>query len=344
VVLIVTFVGLAAFWDTPPRRDRWRPLPGWLGRVPASRPGEAACGAIGVALLGLVVWSGLFGRQDANENFAPTFVYVVFWIGLVPASALLGDVFRAFNPWRALGRGGARVVGRVLRFEPAPLQAYPERLGHWPAAAGIGLFTWLELIAPSRSAPRASPSPPSSTPPSPCWGWSCTESSPGPSGARRSRSTSTWFSRIAPFETRDGRVGLRPPLAALLRLRPLPGTTAAVAVMIGSVSFDGAGEGAFQSVVPALRGALESLGPSPSLAGQLAFGVRYAVAVLLAYALFRAGIGAVRWATQTPRGEPAEGAPRGGAKRLTAAFVTSLAPIAFAYVGAHYVRLLVYRS
>ena len=30
---------------------------------------------------------------------------MIFWLGLVPASVLLGDVFKAFNPWRAIGRG-----------------------------------------------------------------------------------------------------------------------------------------------------------------------------------------------------------------------------------------------
>ena len=98
-------------------RERWRPLPGGVGRVLASRPVEFVCGAIGVALLGVVVYTGLQGTQSPAANFAPTFVFVIFWIGLVPVSVLFGDVFRAFNPWRAIGRavgwtaGGRRAAG-----------------------------------------------------------------------------------------------------------------------------------------------------------------------------------------------------------------------------------------
>ena len=44
------------------------------------------------------------GTQVVPQNLAPNFVYVHFWVGLVIVSVLLGDVFRAFNPWRAAGR------------------------------------------------------------------------------------------------------------------------------------------------------------------------------------------------------------------------------------------------
>ena len=38
-------------------------------------------------------------------NLAPTFVFVLFWVGIPVVSVLFGDVVRAFTPWRALGRG-----------------------------------------------------------------------------------------------------------------------------------------------------------------------------------------------------------------------------------------------
>ena len=61
-------------------------------------------------------------------------------------SVLFGDVFRAFNPWRAIARAFAAVFGLVARQKsPAPL-AYPERLGRWPAAGGLVAFLWLELV------------------------------------------------------------------------------------------------------------------------------------------------------------------------------------------------------
>ena len=102
--------------------------PGSDARQP---PVEIACGALGVALLLLVVWSGAAGNQLTTANLAPTFVYVVFWVGLVPVSVVFGDVFRAFNPWRAAGRAIAWAASKGAG-EPltAPLR-YPERLGRW---------------------------------------------------------------------------------------------------------------------------------------------------------------------------------------------------------------------
>ena len=144
MVLVVSFVALAVLWPEPKlQRERWRPLPGVLGRLLGSRPVEIGCGAIGVFLLGVVIYTGLEGIQSSSANFAPTFVYVVFWLALVPASVLFGDVFRAFNPWRAIGRSVGFVAAKAARGAlPAPL-TYPERLGHWPAAAGIFAFAVL---------------------------------------------------------------------------------------------------------------------------------------------------------------------------------------------------------
>ena len=53
MVLVISFVALAVLWPEPRLEgDRWRPLPGGVGRLIASRPVEIVCGAIGVALLG----------------------------------------------------------------------------------------------------------------------------------------------------------------------------------------------------------------------------------------------------------------------------------------------------
>jgi hypothetical protein len=154
VVLVVSFVALAVLWPEPKlSRTSWRALPG-LSRVVLSWPVQLLCGLAGVFLLGLTVYSGLEGTQSPTANFAPTFVYVIFWLGLVGLSVLLGDVYRAFNPWRALGRAVSWVARTAARAPmPAPL-SYPERLGHWPAAAGIFLFAALELAASDGDAPQ----------------------------------------------------------------------------------------------------------------------------------------------------------------------------------------------
>src|SRR3954447_18403617 len=63
IVLVVSFAALAALWPRPRLETvRWRSL-GSVGRALASRPVEVLCGAVGLGLLGVVVWSGYAGQQ-----------------------------------------------------------------------------------------------------------------------------------------------------------------------------------------------------------------------------------------------------------------------------------------
>jgi MFS family permease len=99
IVLVVSFVALAALWPEP-RLEQLRDRRLW--RYP--RALEPLLGLIGVGLFVVVVYSGFAGSQQVANNLAPTFVFVLFWVGLVFVSLLVGDVFRAVNPWRATAR------------------------------------------------------------------------------------------------------------------------------------------------------------------------------------------------------------------------------------------------
>ena len=333
MVLVISFVALAILWPEPKLEgDRWRPLPG--GRVLGSRVIEVVCGAIGIGLLGVVVYTGLQGTQSPAANFAPTFVYVIFWIGLVPASVLFGDVFRAFNPWRALGRTVGWAAGRVVRSGlPAPL-AYPERLGHWPAAAGVFAFAVLELV-------RSGGDQPDTVAVATLVYSAITFVAMALYGVEawsaRGEAFSVYFnlfSRISVFETRDRVLGVRPPLAGLAHLRAGAGTAALLAVMIGSVTFDGAGEAPiWTGISPDMTRFFGDFGLSPQPAFELTFLIGLIVAILFVAGLYRLGILGAR-------------SVGGGfsAERLSRAFVHSLVPIALAYVMAHYLTYLLFRG
>jgi hypothetical protein len=140
------------------------------------------------------------------------------------------------------------------------------------------------------------------------------------------------FARISPISGRARMLGLRRPLSGLAALEPAPGTVALVAVAIGSVSFDGASEAPlWTDVAPDIQSVFQSLGFSPGGALDAAFLVGLLAGVLIAYALYRLGIAGVR---NVGGGLSAE--------RLAHAFVHSLVPIAFAYVMAHYLTLLLH--
>ena len=98
--------------------------------------------------------SWLVGVPLVLDNFAPSFVYIAFILGLVPISILFGDVFRAVNPWFAIGKAFAWVMRLTARSELPPPLPFPDRLGHLPAAAGLVAFAWLELIAKGGQVPR----------------------------------------------------------------------------------------------------------------------------------------------------------------------------------------------
>ena len=135
VVLIVSFVTLTLTWHRSRfEQDRWRPLHPRLSRLVVNPATEVLAGAFGVLLLGVVVWSGLEGTEAPDRNFSITFVFVTAWLGLVVASVLLGDVFRAFNPWRAVARAAGGVFRLVAGQSPPPPLRYPEAA--WPLARG----------------------------------------------------------------------------------------------------------------------------------------------------------------------------------------------------------------
>jgi len=334
IVLVVSFVALAVLWQEPRlTRGSFRPLP-WLSAVLSSVPVRILCGAIGVFLLGLTVWTGIDGQQTSQANFSPTFVFVTFWLGLVGLSVLFGDVFRAFNPWRALGRAVSWIARTAARAPmPAPL-SYPERLGHWPAVAGIFGFAVLELVVSNGDQPQKV-------------AIAVLVYSVAQFVGMALYGVDEWcdrgeafgvyfglFARMSPWGRRDGTIGLRMPLAGLATFRPLAGTVALLAVMIGSVSFDGGSEGPFWTgLTPDLLDFFGGLGLGPARSLEATYLLGLTATVLLIYGFY--GL-AVRGARSVGGGHSARG--------LARAFVSSLVPIAFAYVAAHYLTLLLYQG
>jgi len=319
-VLVVSFVGLAVLWPEPRLQEPpWRPSPGALGRVLGSRVVEVLCAAIGAALFAIVVYAGYESGGSALDNLAPTFILIDFWVGLVFASVLLGDVFRALSPWRAIQLPGIR--------------PYPERWGRYPAALALLGFTWVELVSgwgedPVKLTTAAVVYSVYTIAMQALFG---TEE-----WTRRGEAFAVYFnlfSRISIWETRDRVVGLRPPLGGLPRLDPVPGTVLFVAVMIGTVTFDGFSQGRIWADVSVeLADALDGivgLDTAPKVVATA--GLLLGVAVVGGF--YRLGIAGARSV--------------GGdldAASLRRAFVHTLVPIAMVYVAAHYLTFLLFEG
>jgi hypothetical protein len=113
-----------------------------------------ACRLLSVVLLGLVLAAGLFGDPHPAKNLTPTFVWVAWWVGLSLVVACLGNVWPAFDPWRAVFDTVDALARRATRGRSiARGWAYPRALGVWPAAILLLGFTWIEIVSPQASVP-----------------------------------------------------------------------------------------------------------------------------------------------------------------------------------------------
>ncbi len=149
-VMVVSFVALWSLWSRP----RLQRPPGRV-RLRVPKLLEWLCGAIGIALFAIVAYAGLAGEQNLTSNLAPTFIYVIFWVGIPLASAFVGDIFRRIQPV-ASGRAARRLAAqrpeiaqRRLQAQSRLLGSYPSSWGRWPAAATLLAFAWLELVLPA---------------------------------------------------------------------------------------------------------------------------------------------------------------------------------------------------
>jgi hypothetical protein len=117
-------------------------------------------------------------------------------------------------------------------------------------------------------------------------------------------------------------------------MRPVAGLVAVLAVMIGTVTFDGLQETSFwSSVGPRIADGMRAMGAGPSLGDELAGGIGMLGCVVAIAAFFLLGIAGARTAGG------------GFSERLLAGwFAPSLVPIAFAYVTAHYVTFLLFQG
>jgi hypothetical protein len=341
LVLIVSFVAMTLAWRRPLlAAEHWRPAPGWLSRLLVNPITGLGAGVLGVFLLAATLWAGLEGTDAPDRNFALTFVFVTFWLGLVGFSVLFGDVFRALNPWRAIARavrGGFRLVtGQGT----APPLRYPERLGRWPAVAGLIAFLWLELVYGQSGFQTVGITPRTVAIATIAYS-ALTFAGMSLFGTetwlRRGETFSVYFgmfARLSPLEVREGRLGFRRPLSGLSSwVGTTAGSVALVLVTIGGTAFDGAQEGALNQTVTSTFEWLLDLGLGPTAALRIANTLFFALTLAAVAAIYWAGV----WGMRTLRGSPS-------LSQLGRAFGHAFVTIALAYLVAHYFSLVVFQE
>jgi hypothetical protein len=331
IVLVVSFVLLGALWRRPllDRLAEGRPAPAWLSRAVLATPLRVALQALSAGLFALVLAAALVGDTDPFRNLAPTWIYVIFWLGLPLLSVLLGNVWRALSPWRAIADAGVWLWERSGR-EARPLSAYPERLGRWPAAVFLFGFGALELAYSDPSSPRALGFATALYSYVTLFGFVAFGREAWSARGEGFAVLFAYLARISAFAVREGRLFIRWPLSGLAGADRVPGSLAFLAAMLGTVGFDGFSRAsAWQNLLADVEGpyVLEN----PGLADLLVTGVN--LLGLLGFVLLVAGayllaVTAARSMANAPRS-------------LVPDFLLSLVPIAFVYLVAHYFSLFV---
>jgi hypothetical protein len=330
IVLVVSFVLLGVLWRTPllAARERGRAIPSVLSRLVLG-PGRIVAQVVSVALF-VVVWlSAVFGDTDPYRNLAPTWIYVIFWLGLPALTVVFGNVWRGLSPWRAIADAFVwirELGGREAR----PLAEYPARLGRWPGAVALLAFVAMELAYSDPASPRALAFAIALYSYVALFGMAAFGRETWEASGEGFAVMYRYLSRIAPLHVEDGRIRLRWPLTGLVGAERVPGSVAFVAVMLGSVLFDGYSRTTtWQDLAARVEGPYviddptfgELLVTLLNLGGLL-------VGVLLVALAYEAACAAARWTVNAPRS-------------LTGDFLYSLVPIAFVYMLAHYFTLFV---
>ena len=317
-VLILSFVALGVLWPKPRLESMGRRLAFTLPRF-----ADPLAAMAGLALTALVVVSALFGTTDTATNLAPTFVWVAFWVAVPLATVVLGDFYTALDPWRTI----ARVAGLGSR----GVRPYPARLGRWPAAAGLALIGWMELVWLRRDDPRALGVVIL------CYGaiQLAGMARYGIAAWRRNADPFAVYTHVlshaAPVVVEDRRVSLRAPLSALPRLAAASGTVAVLVVLIGTTSFDGLSRGTLWAKIGPKLGSLGGdLGLSTPIANQVTGTIGLLLALALVASVYRVGVAGMQRLVRVGYQRDA----------MAGHFAHTLVPIAVAYVVAHYFSLV----
>lgn len=304
--IVVSFVLLGVLWTTPRLQDgiRRRELPGG----PLWSVFGGIVSLLGVGWLVVVVADGFVG--DGRGSLSPLLVWIVFWLVIPFLSAIVGNLYTPFSPWRLLGK----LFGPTGR---------SHTWGVWPATIALFAFTWLELIPTFGGDPATLAAVVIGYS---IWllGWMYVFGAEA--GLQAADAFTTYnrvISAISPIGRHEGKLVWRGWLRSLPQLPKWPGLTWFVVVMIGTVTYDGI------SAAPIWR----------SWFGDLAFNAAFntlamgAIVGIIGLAYFGASAAAARLSeTEITASDVAH------------SFAHTLVPIGLAYAFAHYFTLIVFEG
>jgi hypothetical protein len=329
IVLAASFLLLLFLWRRPllEAHAGGRALPATVGRVVLSRAVRVLLGAVSVGLLVLTFATALFGTTIELLNFAPTFIYVVFWLGVPLLSVLFGNVWSVLSPWRALADAAVWVLelgGRQAR----PVLEWSGRWGRFPAVAALFAFVALELTSTRPAYPRTLAIAVALYSYWALAGMAVYGRDAWTRGGEGFAVAFGLLARIAPFAASDAKVVIRWPFTGLGGDDRTPGTLLFIAVLLGSTSFDGFSRSStWQDLIGNVRAELAD--SSQRVVDLATTFVNLGGLVLFVVAVLATYLAAVALMERVGRVD----------RSLVPDFVLPLVPIAAAYMVAHYFTL-----
>jgi hypothetical protein len=319
--LVASFAVLAVSWRTPRLHGATagRLLPVWVGTLVDAPLLRGLLRTAGLAITAYTGWAAVAGADSAANPSLGVF-YIYLWVGLVPLSLLLGNVWPLLSPMRTLHLA----LSWLLRSPPGEgMVVYPSSLGHWPAALGLFALVWTELVSPSADHVSTVTT------------WCAVYAGVMLVGAAvfgdtflsRADPFEAWFglvAKLSPWGRREddagrNRVVLRSPLNGLDTVSGVPGLVALVSVLLGSTAYDSFSTSIFWLSATSMPGALD-----PTLLDTLVL-IGFVGFVMVTVTVASIVGAALPWAER---------------RMLPRQMAHSLVPIGVGYVFAHYLTLL----
>jgi hypothetical protein len=139
LAVLATFVAISLL----PDRLFHRAVQAGLDLIQINASLSAAISLLSAAILIGLVWIGFTGPYDPAENLLPLAIWSLWWVVIVLAHPLFGNLWSFLNPFSG--------IHALTRMKP-PL-TFPERLNYVPAIVLFAVFAWFQLVYPAPEDP-----------------------------------------------------------------------------------------------------------------------------------------------------------------------------------------------
>ena len=115
---------------------------GAIAKVLTSNLFACVVKALSVGIFILVIVAGIIGSSNPIDNISPTFIWVIWWIGIVYITSLFGNIWYFLNPWKTIFEWAEQLNGKPFRKN---IQ-YKSNWDIWPAVILFFIFIWIENV------------------------------------------------------------------------------------------------------------------------------------------------------------------------------------------------------